>query len=160
MHGVPERTWYSADIMTKVLAINGSPRKDGNTSILIRLILKELENEGIETEIIQLGGKKIHGCTSCMKCFENRDRKCVIDDDLVNTCIEKMSKADGIIFGSPVYFLDMTSEMKALIDRAGSSHMRTAISSVARLAMLRLLSGVPVPAAQLIQYSTSSLQTI
>ena len=54
-----------------------------------------------------------------MKCFENRDRKCVIDDDLVNTCIEKMSEADGIIFGSPVYFLDVTSEMKALIDRAG-----------------------------------------
>lgn len=105
--------------MTKVLAINGSPRKDGNTSILIRLILKELENEGIETEIIQLGGKKIHGCTACMKCFENQDRKCVIDDDLVNTCIEKMSEADGIILGSPVYFLDVTSEMKALIDRAG-----------------------------------------
>ena len=119
MPGVPERTWYSTDIMTKVLAINGSPRKDGNTSILIRLILEELENKGIETEIIQLGGKKIHGCTSCMKCFENRDRKCVIDDDLVNTCIEKMSEADGIILGSPVYFLDVTSEMKALIDRAG-----------------------------------------
>jgi multimeric flavodoxin WrbA len=119
MPGVPERTLYSTDIMIKVLAINGSPRKDGNTSILIRHILKELENEGIDTETIQLGGKKIHGCTSCMKCFENRDRKCVIDDDLVNTCIEKMSKADGIIFGSPVYFLDMTSEMKALIDRAG-----------------------------------------
>jgi multimeric flavodoxin WrbA len=105
--------------MTKVLAINGSPRKDGNTSIMIRHILKELENEGIDTETIQLGGKEIHGCTSCMKCFENRDRKCVIDDDLVNSCIEKMSSADGIILGSPVYFLDVTSEMKALIDRAG-----------------------------------------
>jgi multimeric flavodoxin WrbA len=54
-----------------------------------------------------------------MKCFDNRDRKCVIDDDLVNTCVEKMSNADGIILGSPVYFLDVTSEMKALIDRAG-----------------------------------------
>jgi multimeric flavodoxin WrbA len=105
--------------MTKVLAINGSPRKDGNTSILIRHILKELEDEGIETETIQIGGKKIHGCRACMKCFENRDRKCVIDDDLVNTCIEKMFEADGILFGSPVYFLDVSSEMKALIDRAG-----------------------------------------
>jgi multimeric flavodoxin WrbA len=105
--------------MTKVLAINGSPRKEGNTSILIRHILQELENKGIETEAIHLGGKQIHGCTSCMKCFENRDRKCVIDDDLVNTCIEKMSNADGIILGSPVYFLDLTPEMKALIDRAG-----------------------------------------
>lgn len=105
--------------MTKVLAINGSPRKDGNTAVLIRTILKELEKEGISTETIQLGGKKIHGCTACMKCFENRDKKCVIDDDLVNTCIEKMSNADGILLGSPVYFLDVTSEMKALIDRAG-----------------------------------------
>jgi multimeric flavodoxin WrbA len=105
--------------MTKVLAVNGSPRKDGNTSVLIRHILRELENEGIGTEIIQLGGKKIHGCTACMKCFENRDGRCVIEDDLVNTCIGKMSSADGIILGSPVYFLDVTSEMKALIDRAG-----------------------------------------
>jgi multimeric flavodoxin WrbA len=105
--------------MVKVLAINGSPRKDGNTAVLIRTILKELDKEGIETETIQIGGKKIHGCTACMKCFENRDKKCVIDDDPVNTCIRKMSEADGIIFGSPVYFLDLTSEMKALIDRAG-----------------------------------------
>jgi multimeric flavodoxin WrbA len=105
--------------MTKVLAINGSPRKDGNTSILIRHILKELENDGIKTETIQLGGKKIRGCTACMKCFENRDRQCVINDDLVNTCIEKMMEADGVILGSPVYFLDVTSEMKALIDRVG-----------------------------------------
>jgi multimeric flavodoxin WrbA len=105
--------------MTKVVAFNGSPRKGGNTSILIRHILQELEKEGIETETIQLGGKKIHGCMACMKCFENRDKKCVIDDDVVNTCIDKMSNADGIIFGSPVYFLDVTSEIKALIDRAG-----------------------------------------
>jgi multimeric flavodoxin WrbA len=105
--------------MTKVLAINGSPRKDGNTSILIRHILKECESEGIETETLQLGGKKIHGCTACMKCFENRDGRCVNDDDLVNTCIQKMTVADGIVLGSPVYFLDVTSEMKALIDRAG-----------------------------------------
>jgi multimeric flavodoxin WrbA len=105
--------------MTKVIAINGSPRKDGNTSILIRYILAELENEGIETEIVQLGGKKIHGCTACMKCFENHNLRCVIDDDLVNPVIGKLMKADGIILGSPVYFLDVTSEMKAFIDRAG-----------------------------------------
>ena len=105
--------------MTKVLAINGSPRKDGNTAILIRTILAELETEGIQTETIQIGGKKVHGCMACMKCFENRDGKCIIDDDIVNTCIRKMREADGILFGSPVYFLDVTSEMKALIDRAG-----------------------------------------
>jgi multimeric flavodoxin WrbA len=105
--------------MTKVVAFNGSPRKDGNTSILIRHILNELENDGIGTETIQVGGKKIHGCTACMKCFENRDRKCVMEDDPVNAWIETMRNSDGIILGSPVYFLDITPEMKALIDRAG-----------------------------------------
>jgi multimeric flavodoxin WrbA len=105
--------------MTKVLAINGSPRKDGNTSILIHTIFAELETEGIETEIIQIGGKKVHGCTACMKCFENQDGKCIIDNDMVNSIIQKMRDADGIILGSPVYFLDITAEMKALIDRVG-----------------------------------------
>lgn len=119
MHGVPVRSLNRETTMAKVLAINGSPRKDGNTSILIRTIFAELEKEGIETEVIQIGGKNVHGCTACMKCFENRDGKCAINNDMVNTIIEKMRKADGIILGSPVYFLDITPEMKALIDRVG-----------------------------------------
>ncbi len=105
--------------MTKVIAINGSPRKDGNTAILIRTMLEELKNENIDTELVQLAGEKIRGCTACMKCIENWDRRCVFDDDIVNDCIEKMAEADGIILGSPVYFSDVTAEMKALIDRAG-----------------------------------------
>lgn len=108
------------DILTqKVVAINGSPRPQGNTAFLIRTILEEIEAEGIETETVQIGGKKIRGCTACNKCFENRDRACVFDDDIVNECIAKMAEADGIVLGSPVYFADITSEMKALIDRAG-----------------------------------------
>jgi multimeric flavodoxin WrbA len=103
----------------KVVAFNGSPRRNGNTSILIKYALQELKNEGIDTELVQLSGKKIRGCTACMKCFENRDKRCVIDDDIVNACIKKMIAADGIILGSPVYFTDVTAEMKALIDRAG-----------------------------------------
>ena len=102
-----------------VVAFNGSPRKDGNTSILIRHIFHELENEGIATELVQVGGQMIRGCSACMKCYENRDQRCVFDDDIVNGSIEKMINADGIILGSPVYFLDVTAEMKALIDRAG-----------------------------------------
>ena len=105
--------------MIKVLAINGSPRTDGNTAFLIRQMFQELEKEGIATEIIQVGGKHVRGCTACGKCFENRDQKCVFDDDIVNECIAKMANADGIILGSPVYFTDLTSDMKALIDRAG-----------------------------------------
>ncbi len=82
-------------------------------------MLHELEKAGITTEVVQVGGKKIHGCIACMKCFENRDRRCIFDDDIVNECIAKMAEADGIILGSPVYFLDVTPEMKALIDRTG-----------------------------------------
>jgi multimeric flavodoxin WrbA len=92
----------------KVVAFNGSPRKDGNTATLIRHVLNELEKEGIETETMQIGGKSIHGCTACMKCFENKDRKCVMDKDIVNDCIEKMVEANGIILASPTYFADLT----------------------------------------------------
>ena len=105
--------------MTTVIAINGSPRKNGNTSILLGHIREELENEGISTEEVNLGGGVARGCTACMKCGENQDGHCIFDDDIVNSCIDKMVEADGIILGSPVYFLDVTAEMKGLIDRAG-----------------------------------------
>lgn len=103
----------------KVLGINGSPRKDGNTAIMIRTALDELEKAGVETELYQFSGKTIHGCKACMKCFQNKDKKCAFDDDDFNQCLEKMINADGIILGSPTYFTDVTSEMKGLIDRAG-----------------------------------------
>jgi len=103
----------------KVIAFNGSARKDGNTAILINYVLGELEKEGIETEMIQLAGKTIRGCTACRTCFERKNQRCKIDDDIVNDCIAKMIEADGMILGSPVYFSDITAELKALIDRAG-----------------------------------------
>ena len=103
----------------KVIAFNGSARKDGNTAILIRRVFAELEAEGIETELVQLAGQTIRGCTACGQCYKNKNQRCVIEDDIVNDCIEKMLAADGIILGSPTYFADLTAEMKALIDRAG-----------------------------------------
>jgi len=103
----------------KVIAFNGSARKNGNTAILIREVFSELEAEGIETEMIQLAGKSIRGCTACGKCFDNLDKRCAIDNDYANECIGKMVEADGIILASPTYFADVTTETKALIDRAG-----------------------------------------
>lgn len=103
----------------KVVAFNGSPRKDGNTAYLISRVLSELEDAGIETELVQLGGKKIQGCLACSKCFENRDLRCSNDTDFINESIAKMIDADGIILGSPTYFTNVSTEMKALIDRAG-----------------------------------------
>jgi multimeric flavodoxin WrbA len=103
----------------KVFAINASARKDGNTAILINHVFGELQKEGIETEIFQLSGKKIQGCMACYKCFQNKDRRCSVNNDVLNECIEKMLDADGIILGSPTYFANVSTEMKALIDRAG-----------------------------------------
>ena len=102
-----------------VVAFNGSARKDGNTAILLRTALGEMEKEGIGTELVQLSGKRIRGCTACYGCFRNRDRRCSVKGDAANECIEKMLDADGILLGSPTYFADVTAEMKALIDRAG-----------------------------------------
>jgi len=103
----------------KVVAFSGSARRDGNTAILVKQVFSELGAEGIETELVSLAGHQIRGCTACMKCYESRDFRCVIDSDIVNDCIEKMVEADGIILASPTYFSDVSSEMKALIDRAG-----------------------------------------
>ena len=103
----------------KVTAFNGSPRKDGNTACLINHVFKALNTEGIETEMVQVGGNLIHGCTACRQCFEKKDGRCVIKKDIVNDCIEKMRQSDGIILASPTYFADVTPELKALIDRAG-----------------------------------------
>ena len=103
----------------KVIGFNGSPRRDGNTTTLMGYLLREIEKEGIETELVQLSAKTIHGCIACYKCFENQDQRCAVKKDAANDYIEKMTQAQGIVLGSPSYFQDVTAEMKALIDRAG-----------------------------------------
>jgi multimeric flavodoxin WrbA len=125
----------------KVIAINGSPRKNGNTAMLIDTVLAELKKEGIETEQVQLGGKRIHGCMACMKCFENQNRLCSIDNDKLNVIVIKMLEADGIIIGSPTYFANVSTEVKALIDRAG-------LVAIANGHMLKRKVGVAVVAVR------------
>ena len=112
----------------KVIAFNGSARKDGNTAALINLVLGELQKAGMETELFQLAGKKIRGCVACFKCFENKDQRCAVTNDVFNECIEKMLDADGIILGSPTYFANVCTETKALIDRAGFAAKACSIS--------------------------------
>ncbi len=103
----------------KVVAFNGSARKDGNTAMFIRQTLEELEKQGIQTEMVQLSGQRIRGCTACYKCFDNKDKKCAVTEDAMNDHIARMLDADGIILASPTYFADVSAELKALIDRAG-----------------------------------------
>ena len=101
------------------LAVNGSPRRKGNTELLLKAVLAPLTEAGWETEFFQLGGKTIKGCMACNKCFENRDRQCINKDDCFNDLMEKMLRADAIILGSPTYFTDVSAEIKALLDRSG-----------------------------------------
>lgn len=103
----------------KVIAFNGSARKEGNTSILLNLVLDELKAEGIETEMYSLAGKPIQGCIACYKCFENKNKRCAVEKDIINECIQKMIEADGILLGSPTYFADVSAGMKAIIERCG-----------------------------------------
>lgn len=103
----------------KVLGINCSPRKDGNTHLLIMEVFKPLEAKGIKTELFQIGGKKLSGCIACMKCKKKADGRCHQKNDVINACIAKMEKADAIIIGSPVYFADLTGDAKAFLEVAG-----------------------------------------
>jgi multimeric flavodoxin WrbA len=103
----------------KVVALNGSARKDGNTAILINAVFDELKKEGIETELIQMAGKPIQGCLACYKCFKNRNRRCAVEKDMLNDVIVQMETAEGVLLGSPTYFSDVSSGMRAFIERCG-----------------------------------------
>jgi multimeric flavodoxin WrbA len=102
-----------------VVAFNGSPRRNGNTAAMLKLALAELEEAGIRTELVQLGGLHLRGCRACFGCASRKDGHRAVRDDELNGLLEKMLDADGIIIGSPTYFADVTTEVKALIDRAG-----------------------------------------
>jgi len=127
--------------MFKITAFNGSARRDGNTAILLKTALLELEKSGFSTELVQLAGKPLRGCSACGGCFRNKDKKCVLPDDGLNGYLEKMSGSAGILIGSPTYFADVSSETKALIDRAG-------YVSLANGGLLRRKAGAAVVAVR------------
>jgi multimeric flavodoxin WrbA len=102
----------------KVIAFNGSSRKDGNTAILLNYVLNELKAEGISTELVQFGREVLPGCIACYRCAEEHDAMCAQRKDRFNEYFEKMKGAEGILLGSPTYVSDMTANMKALIERA------------------------------------------
>lgn len=101
------------------LAINGSPRKGGNTELLLNEVLNELKEGGWQTELVKVGGTSIRGCIACNKCFENQDNECSVKKDKFNEIFAKMIKADAMILGSPTYFAAVSADLKALIERAG-----------------------------------------
>jgi multimeric flavodoxin WrbA len=103
----------------QAIAINGSPRKGGNTELLLRKVLEPLTAAGWDTELLQVGGTAIRGCRACYQCFKTKNSRCGQEDGIFDVCLEKMLRADAIILGSPTYFTDVSAEMKALLDRAG-----------------------------------------
>ena len=101
------------------IAINGSPRKGGNTELLLKEVLSELNDAGWDTELVKVGGTAIRGCIACGKCFENKDNECSVKKDKFNDIFSKMLKADAMILGSPTYFAAVSADLKALLERAG-----------------------------------------
>lgn len=125
----------------KVVAFNGSARRDGNTALLIKHVFAQLQAAGIETELVQLGGEPLRGCTACYQCFARKDGRCAVANDRLNEHLAKMIEADGLILASPTYFADVSAEMKALIDRAG-------MTSVANGGLLRRKVGAAIVAVR------------
>jgi len=134
----------------KILAINGSPRKQGNTYAMLTAVLDVLKNSGAETELYQAGGREVRGCLACNKCGEHKGR--CVTDDWVNEVYQKMKAADAIIIGSPTYFSDLTPETKAVIDRCGfisrrdgnslSRKVGAAVSAVRRAGGIHTLDSI------------------
>lgn len=102
----------------KVIAFNGSPKSKGNTYNAIRIVTDELEKAGIEVEIIHVGNKLIRGCMACGECAKNQNEQCIMRNDEVNSWIQKMKGADGILLGSPVHYASIGGTMKSFLDRA------------------------------------------
>ncbi|MFR3729590.1 flavodoxin family protein [Lacrimispora sp.] len=98
-----------------VLLINGSPHKEGCTNRALKEVSGALNQEGIKTELVQIGNKAIHGCIACGKCAETG--RCVFQDDPVNGILDKMEQADGLVVGSPVYYASANGSLFALLDR-------------------------------------------
>lgn len=102
-----------------VVAFCASARRNGNTKLLLETVLEPLQEAGAETELVELAGSNLKGCKACFVCIKKKDGSCAIKDDMLNECVEKMARADAVILGSPTYFADVSTEMKALIDRSG-----------------------------------------
>jgi multimeric flavodoxin WrbA len=102
----------------KVVAINGSPKKNGNTALALHVVGNALKDEGVEFEIIDIGGQNIRGCLACNKCATTKDGKCTITGDVLNDTLMKMKEADGVIISSPVYYSGIAGTMKCFLDRA------------------------------------------
>lgn len=130
----------------KVIAINGSPKKEGNTYHALKLVANKLEEENIEVEIVHIGNKVIRGCAACNQCAKNRDEKCIFDDE-VNSTLQLMKDADGILLGSPTHYAAIGGTMKSFLDRlfyvAGNNNSMLRGKVGAAVVAVRRSGGIP-----------------
>ena len=129
----------------KVIAINGSPHKNGNTTLALKAMTDELERQGIETETIQIGQLSMHGCIACGHCSKSEGNRCVFSDDPVNEIAQKMRDSDGFILGCPTYYAGIPGTMKSFLDRVfftSSRYFRGKVATSA--AVVRRAGGVDV----------------
>lgn len=101
----------------KVLLINGSARRNGNTFLALTEVANQLAKEGIESEIVQIGAKPVRGCIACAQCKKNNNHRCVFDDDICNSVSDKMRTCDALIVGSPVYYGQPNGIVLSLVQR-------------------------------------------
>lgn len=101
----------------KIIAFNGSPHKQGNTAGALEIAKKYFEANSVDFEIIQVGSNPIAGCTGCGWCFRNKNSQCVLGDEIINSSVEKIKSADGIILASPVHYSGIAGNMKSFLDR-------------------------------------------
>ena len=125
----------------KVVAINGSPNKKGNTAYALNTVIEVLEQEGVQTQLLHIGKDPIHGCIGCGVCMQKVNRQCRFTEDCTNEYIEAMAQADGILLGSPVYYAGVAGSMKAFLDRAF-------LVSMANNGLFRLKAGAAVAAVR------------
>lgn len=129
----------------KVIAINGSPRTNGNTAQALQVMADELKLEGVEVEILHVGIDDIHGCIACGYCRKSEGNYCVFKDDIVNEISRKMREADGFILASPTYYAGIAGTMKSCLDRIFYSSSRYFQYKVATsIAVVRRAGGVDV----------------
>ncbi len=131
----------------KVILLNGSARKNGNTNYSLEYMSKMLNEADIETEIVHVGSYNVKGCIGCGACFKARNNKCVVFDDEVNEVLEKIKECDGLVLGSPVYYAGMSGAMKNFLDRmfyvngANGNHLRHKVG--ASVVAVRRMGGMP-----------------
>lgn len=137
----------------KVLLINGSPKKNGNTAIALEEMVKVFEKQGIETEVMQIGGKDIRGCIACAKCRQLGH--CVFDDIVVEAG-KKLAEADGLVIGSPVYYGSANGTLVAFLDRLFYSNTADLRMKVGAAAAVARRGGITATFDQLNKYFTIS----